>query len=377
MIPNFLKPIIRFAYYKNERKKIFRELSIRKKQNSLFVERLPKDTEHLIVFLVDGTNWFSGTDTISGGILSIASIYEESLKLRNIHQSEVIMVTHPDAHLLLKHIQFPNDIFVYRFKQLKKIKHLKSLLIHIPEYFVNKELINSIKTSFLYLNEQDIHLNILNQRIDIMPIPKVIKEIKDKGYQITQTTAHERYSTLEIKDKFGIPLHKLSVYATPERYKFTSFEEKENLILVSPDKGQLKTEILSKINKELPNYSVIIISGITYMEYLNLIDRAKYMITFGEGLDFYFIETVFSGGISFAVYNEEFFTSDFKGIDGIYETYEQLHSDIGNTINELAKSKENYSSINRQQFSACHKIYNDTYYKQNLINFYKKNYLLP
>jgi hypothetical protein len=167
------------------------------------------------------------------------------------------------------------------------------------------------------------------------------------------------------------------VYATPERYQFVEFNNKENLILVSPDEGELKNEVLNQLKNALPHFEIKIISGITYMEYLTLIEKAKYMITFGEGLDFYFIETVFSGGVSFAVYNQEFFTPNFEHLNGIFNSYQQMASTLKETIEKLEADVSLYQTANKQQFDECHKIYNGEHYKQNLVNFYNKIYLLP
>lgn len=376
MISGLLKPALRLIYYQNERKKILREIKIRKNQNKL-IKELDKTSSQLIVFVVDGTNWFTGKDNISGGILSIASIYEETCKLKHIHGCEVIMVTHPKAHLLLKHTQFPNEITVFRFQQLLRFDRLKKVIVHIPEYQFNAALIAHITNKFPHLPPQAIHLNILNQRIDIMPEVSIISKVLEQGFTVTQTTAHEQYSTKEIRDKYGIPLHKLSVYATPERYQCTPFECKESVILVSPDRDDLKAEILVKIKTELPGFKVQVINGITYMDYLKLIAKAKYMITLGEGLDFYFIETVFSGGISFAVYNQEFFTSDFEHLPAVFNNSNGMLENITQQIRNLEKDLALYQSVNKQQFDACHKIYNGKDYQENLINFYKKNYLFP
>ncbi|MCT4645612.1 MAG: hypothetical protein N4A74_11555 [Carboxylicivirga sp.] len=327
--------------------------------------------------MVDGANWFTGKDTISGGILSIASIYEESVKLKHIHKADGIMVTQPSAHLLLTHTQFPNDINVFRFEQLKRFKKLSNVLIHIPEYLFNKNLIQKLENSINYLKPDSIHLNILNQSIHLMPTPDSIIEILDKGFKITQTTAHEQYTNKTNRDLYRIPLHKLSVYATPERYNFRSRDEKEDLILLSPDVVELKQEIIAKLKQELPQFKIVIIQDITYLEYLNLIEKAKYMITFGEGLDFYFIETVFSGGVSYACYNEQFFTKDFESLYGVYGSYKIMLENVINNINELELNISQYNDSNTKQFNACHNIYNEVFYKENLSNFYKNNYLFP
>ncbi|BDC98607.1 hypothetical protein PEPS_08880 [Persicobacter psychrovividus] len=376
-IPEYFKRVIRFCYYRNERNKVYRERLIRKNQNKQLQLQYSSEIEKLIIFVVGGASWFTGKDEISGGIMSIASIYEETVKLKEIHCAEVIMVTSPDAHLLLKHTQFPNDIPLYRFNQLSFFSNLHEVTIHIPEYMFKPLLIEKLRQKLSPIKVNQFHLNILNQRIDIMPTPEVINSIRGKGYYVTQTTAHEQYSNIEIREKYGVPLHKLSVYATPERYDFRPYSEKEDIILVSPDMGELKDLILEKIKRELPRFEVIIISGITYMKYLELIQRAKYMITLGEGLDFYFIETVFSGGVSFAVYNQDFFTPSFEHLNGVFDSYQSMVEKIDDVINKAETDLNYFQDTNGQQFEACHKIYNGDFYKQNLIDFYTTDYLFP
>lgn len=376
MIPNFIKPLLRFVYYKNERKKVFREIKIRKQQNLFIEKQYGKNSRKLIIFIVDGSDWFTGKDSISGGILSIASIYEETIKLKSVHNAEVIMVTDIESHLLLKHTQFPNTINVFRFAQLAYFTSVREIMVHIPEYKMNMKLAAGLRHIFSYIPENKIHINILNQRCDLMPTVGLIKNLKEQHFEISQTTAHEQYSTQEIRNKYQIPLHKLSVYATPERYSFKKLSEKENLILISPDNGRLKEEILNKIKVQLPDYRIQIIQGLTYLEYLKLIEKAKFIITFGEGLDFYFIETVFSGGVAFAEFNSEFFTSDFRGIEGVFNSYEEMLEQIVNKIKSIGSS-DTYNKINKEQFKACNNIYDEKFYKRNLLNFYNKEYLFP
>ncbi len=370
----FLKNILRFFYYKNQRKKVFREQKIRKRQNKLIIENYSKDIENLIVFMVDGADWFTGKDNISGGIMSIASIYEESEKLKKIHNSNVIMITHKTAHLLLKHTQFPNNIFVFRYKQLiKYFQNLKKVIIHVPEYLVptiNKQF---AADSLYFTKIPDLQINILNQRIDIMPDVSETEKLKQVTRNITQTTAHENYTTLELRNKYNIPVHKLSVFGSPEKYKFTDFEQKENLLIVSPDEIPQKSRIIYKIKTEIPDLKIIIIENLTYTEYLNTISKAKFALTFGEGLDFYFVETVFSGGIGFAVYNEDFFTKEFKELPFIYKNYKDLEDLIVKDFSNL-KNKELFVDTNKQQFMQCSKLYKYNEYLENIEKFYKKEY---
>lgn len=376
LLPESIKKLIRFVYYKNQRRKIFREIKIRKQQNKLIKQQYDKTTENLIVFIVDGASWFTGKDTISGGILSIASIYEESKKLKNIHNSEVIMLTQKDAHLLLKHTLFDNNITVFRFEQLfSYFKNLKGLIFHIPEYLVPTMNIQFEKEKKFLDLIKSLHINILNQNIRIMRSVEEVAKLKRFTAQITQTTAHENYSTKAVRYKYDIPLHKLSVFGSPEKYKFVPFEEKENLMIVSPDKVSEKEEILNKIKQEIPDLKIQIIQNLTYKQYLDTVSRAKFALTFGEGLDFYFLETVFCGGIGFAVYNEDFFTKDFENLPQIFSSYKQMEKQITTDLISL-QNIDKFEEQNKTQYELCKSIYKYDEYVQNITDFYKGNYTI-
>lgn len=371
-----IKKLIRFVFYKNQRRKVFREIKIRKQQNKLIKQQYDKTTENLIVFIVDGASWFTGKDTISGGVLSIASIYEESKKLKNIHNSEVIMLTPKDAHLLLKHTKFDNDITVFRFEQLfYYFTNLRKLIFHIPEYLVTKINIQFEKKKEYLSGINDLHINILNQNILIMPSIKEVIKLKRFTLRVTQTTAHENYSTKAVRDKYEIPLHKLSVFGSPEKYKYIPFAEKEDLMIVSPDEAPEKEQILNKIKKEIPDLKIQIIQNLTYKQYLETISRAKFALTFGEGLDFYFIETVFSGGIGFAVYNEVFFTKDFENLPQTYFSYQQMEDQICKDLISF-QNTEQFKQTNKLQYQLCKSIYKYDEYVQNITDFYKGNYTI-
>lgn len=372
----YLRQILRLIFYKNERRKFRKERHITRSQDQLLSAQNIVTTKKLVIFLVDGADWHTGVDKISGGILSIASIYNETDKLKDEIGADVIMVTLPESYLLLKHSQFPNDITVYRFEQLRSFTNLSNVIIHIPEFKFKLPLVIEIGKTFNFLDPKNIHLNILNQRLDLMPGPNVIAESIKMGFFITQTTAHENYSTLEIRNKFGIPLHKFSVFSTPKRYPRKDYKQKKNIILISPDKGKLKGEIMQMLKSKFPDYIIEIIENLKYTDYLKKVQDAKFMITFGEGLDFYFIETVFSGGIAFAVYNDVFFTEDFQNLEGVFKSYEEMNKNLSKELLTFDNNQE-YKDVNNRQFNICQQLYSDEIYHLNIYNFYKNKYLFP
>jgi hypothetical protein len=111
----------------------------------------------------------------------------------------------------------------------------------------------------------------------------------------------------------------------------------------------------------------------TYEDYKRTVERAKWALTFGEGLDNYFIEPVFSGGVSFSVYNAAFFTQDFKSLRTVYLDYDTLLEKIALDI-KILDNEKNYSNYQRIQFALCHKYYKYNEYIKNLESFYKGDF---
>ena len=157
LIPEFLKPVFRFIYYVDERKKAFRELSIRKSQN-IAIRNFDLKANRLIVFIVPGADRATGNEKISGGIISIVSICEESSKLFHIHEAETIMCTHTHDCLLLKHNNFDNETRVFRLEQIiNSFENIENILIHLPEYMTE----SFSSTSLLLKVQSVVNLSLL------------------------------------------------------------------------------------------------------------------------------------------------------------------------------------------------------------------------
>jgi len=333
-IPESFKPSLRvlLKYLRIFKRNPIKEFKTKQLQEILLKERFSPYTKKLILFLAPGN------DIICGGILSISSIYEESKKLKHIHESEIIICTMPGSPPLLKYTKFDNQNYMYTFPRvLSYFQNLKKLMIHIPEYGISQFLRNISYQDRLKLDKiKDLHFNIMLQNIELLSKKEqeYIKELKKIG-EITCTTAHEQYSTPEIREKLGFPLHKLSVYIGPEKYNKKKYFEKEDLMIVSPDYHPQKLVFLNLVSKQLPNLKIRIIKNLTYEEYKEVISHAKWALTFGEGLDGYFVETIFSGGVSFAIYNSTFFTKDFKSLRTVYDSYDLLIKKISLDIKDL------------------------------------------
>ncbi len=348
------------------------EPKIIKYQNELLEENYNPNTKRLNIFLT------SGYDMVSGGILSISSIYYETSKLKGIHGAETILCSVPGEPLLLKYTKFKNQNYIYNFSQvLSYFQNLDSLMIHIPEYACAFVLDKISKEEYSILdNIENLHINIMIQNIEIAEdnLGK-IENLKQRFDCVTGTTAHENYSNPKNRRKFGFPIHKFSTYVSPEQYDYKSYTEKDDLMIVSQpeDKHPMRAKVLGLLQKEFPEIEMKVIENITYEEFKKVISEAKWALTFGEGLDGYFIEPIFSGAISFSVYNSKFFTKDFKSLETVYSDYDELIKKMPMDLKRL-NTENSYEYYQQMQFKRCSKYYDYKEYIENLKLFYQGNY---
>jgi hypothetical protein len=369
-----IKKAYRLLRYSNERKRFGREFAIRKEQDENLRLHYQPTAEKLIVFVVPGSDPATGIDNISGGTMSIVSICEETAALKNIHGAQTIMCTLNDQSLLVRHTKFENNTLVYRFEQLHDyFKSTEEVLIHLPEFMADFFIGNLTGDDKNWLMSCDsVHINVMNQNIRLMSDRAVIEQLKMVGSEVTITTAHQRYCTAQYRKDFGVPLHKLSVWISPEQYQFKEWKDKKDLIVVSPDAHPAKDAILQELSS-ISGLQVQIIKDLTYEEYKALIADAKWSLTFGEGLDGYFIEPVFSGAISFAIYNEQFFTADFESLNTVYPGIEELRANIRNDIGRLNNDDE-FGRYQEEQFRLCAFYYSKEVYRNNIAAFYRKEF---
>jgi hypothetical protein len=206
-----------------------------------------------------------------------------------------------------------------------------------------------------------------------MPKQESIEKLVSYGHKITCTTAHKRYSNNNLTIKHGIPVHHLSTFGSSEKYIRKAFRDKDDLLIVSHDSHQDKEKILDLIMKSIPNIKVKIIKNMTYEEYKQLISEAKWAITFGEGLDGYFAETIYSGGISFAVYNDDFFTPDFQEVKTIYKSFDDLYKNIIQDL-KFYSNEANHRAEWEVQYKILSSHYQYNEYVKNIRNFYEEKY---
>ena len=327
-------------------------------------ERFISDRKRFAIFLVPGLN------TVNGGIMSICSIASETQKLLAMNGVSVAVCTAYGEPRMLRYTKFENDSDIFAFADLlPRFPGGSEVLVHVPDLFVQKFVSDC---PFVYRSRPDLtwQFNVLLQNIDLIP-PKTAVETLQKIGATTATVAHKAYDTSETARQLGCPVHYLSWRACAEDFECVGYSSKEKLIAISPDPHSAKLEIVRRISATLPDHKIIEIRDMTYKKYKNTIKRAKFAFTFGEGLDGYFVKSIFSGGVAMAIYNERFFTAEYRNLEGVFPDSEHAIADVAYFLKATNNETQHKTIANRQ-----HNLMAQTFvreeYLQNIKTFYEK-----
>ena len=323
----------------------------------------------LVWFLVP--SW----DICGGGLMSICYFYAETRTVLAGSDVAVVASTYPNAPTLKKYTAFPNSMDIFSFAEIVTyFKSVEHAILHIPEYFCKDFPSQPSPIERLFLDTiPRLHINIMLQNIDQCN-PDDIQPLRTLADEITCTTAHDRYSTQEQSTRFGIPLHKLSIFV--DGYEQRRWTEKQDIMILSPDQHPLRNRVIDTIKKGLPTLELITIGGMSYENYRSLIAKAKWSLTFGEGLDGYFAEMAWTGGIPFAVYNDRFFMPQFRGLSTVYDTWDELQTWIVGDILKL-DHEEVYDAAGEPIRQVLNELYNCEKYRENIRLFYNEQYSFP
>jgi hypothetical protein len=323
----------------------------------------------LVWFLVP--SW----DICGGGLLSICYFHAETRMLLSDPEVAVVASTYPNASTLKKYTAFPNSMDIFSFAEVVTyFKSVEHAILHIPEYFCKEFPSQLSPTERLFLDTiPRLQVNIMLQNIDQCK-PDDIQPLRALADEITCTTAHDRYSTLEQSTRYGIPLHKLSIFV--DVYEQRPWTEKQDIMVLSPDQHPLRNRVIDIIKKGLPSLELITIENMSYENYRSLIAKAKWSLTFGEGLDGYFAEMAWTGGVPFAVYNDRFFMPQFRGLPTVYDTWDELQTWIVGDILKL-DHEEVYHVLGESIRQILNELYSCEKYRQSIRLFYNEQYSFP
>lgn len=372
-----------FSYFKDPNHRIFRifgiKISLRnneptgselKIQDEYQLDNI-KNAKFLNVFFIPDKK------LINGGILSIYSICKCSREI--CPDAECVICTVPGKFTYSHNPYFKNNEKIYRWEQIiKNINNTEKLILHIPEYFAGKfykTLTQEEKEKLKSI--PDLQINILNQNIELMPSQKKLNNLYKLTKNITQTIGHDRYASAEICNKWTITPHFLSVYIEGTSNRVYSFEEKEKTIVLSPDKHPMRENIITSLKKDLPEFNFVTVENLKYSDYIDLISRSLFTITFGEGFDGYFNQPLSVGSLSFAVYNDEFFPDkSWKELDNVYSSFEEMKEKIAGDMKRLLSDSNKYNETVQKSKEKKEELYSKEKFMKNLRNFYAENYII-
>lgn len=307
---------------------------------------------------------------MSGGIYSFFSIAKAAYALRHKHDYRVLLMTWPNLHdeTYLRQKNFRNSEDVFRFTQISRCRSAKTIYLHIPEYMTSSFVSRLDDDTYNYLASRErLYINILNQKIDIMPDKEAFTDLRALADELTQSVAHHAYFGQKFSAYYDTPMLLLPAYTDLSEYPPIPFAEKDKLIIYSPDDSPCRGEVLDALAKQLPEYVLQEIRGITFDRYMDLATRCRFSITFGEGFDGYLAQPIHQGGVSFAVYNDEFFPSkELVNFYNIFHSCESMVSDIVDRIRTLERDPELYRLTNMAMINVYDKLYSKEDYMQRV-----------
>ena len=298
---------------------------------------------------------------MSGGIFSMFSIARNLRKLKRFHGYEVVVMTVSNYENLtyLRQTNFQNSENVFRFEQILRCQKLQDLYLHIPEYSAEQMDFRLSEAEKQFLHKiKKVHVNLLNQNILLMPDRENFQYLYEFADEVTQSVAHHAYFSQEMADRYGLPSMLLPAYTDLSEYPSTGFDRKSNLIIYSPDEAPHKAACLRKIAEEFPEFELMEIKGITFDRFMDLATECRFSLSFGEGFDGYLAQPIHQGGVSFTVYNEDFFPSDsFTQYPNIFSTPEDMILNLCGEMRRLLSDRKLYEKLNADFCSEYEKLY--------------------
>jgi|GEM_PF-1270324 len=317
-----------------------------------------------------------GRDIVNGGVMSLVAIAAESEKLRSVHEADVVVCTCPGEPPLLRYTKFPNDRILFDFAFIMaRLAPGTEVLVHVPEMYVAQFFAHSAALLAARAGTLRLRFNILLQNIDMIPQRSDIVPLQEIG-PVTVTTAHEAYANVETQRRLGCIVHHLSAWPSPTKFERRPFAERENILVLSPDLHERRDAIVAELKRRLPDFRFVTVWKMTYMEYRELIAKAKFSLTFGEGHDGYFSEMIQGGGIGCAVYNARFFTEDFAALPFIYPSWDELLRRLPDDI-RAANVPEEFSRLNDIAYRVLKKGSSAEKFQANLLAYYQKYFPRP
>ena len=330
------------------------------------------DQEKFIVIVVPEHN------EMSGGIYSFFSIATTLEKTIQHHEHQVIIMTRPNevGVTYFKQTNFRNHHIVRRFEQIETLKKARSIHILLPEYAVYAfPGLLPISVREYLATVPNLSITILNQNVRLAPSRKEIRALRAITANIGESVAHYSYYGSDFVARNGVPQLYLPAYTDLSPYNALPSENKQKLIIYSPDRHSQKKQILEHMRDVLHDYTFIEIKNMSFDRYMHLACNCRYSVTFGEGFDGYLAQPTIMGGVGFAVYDEDFFHDpELKTFDNIFESFDELAVNICALIQAWDEDHEQYVSVGDRLRRVYDEMYSAEDYTERVIRLAQRDY---
>jgi hypothetical protein len=153
-------------------------------------------------------------------------------------------------------------------------------------------------------------------------------------------------------------------------------EDKEEIMIVSPDPSPHKERILANVRARFPQLSLVEVKRMRFTDFIDLANRARWSITFGEGVDDYLLQPAMRGGVSFAVFNEAFFTPEWQSLKTVYSDYGVMERNLIRDMEDMLET-EKYRAASSAADEIARKTWSRQKTKEALRDFYRGNFTFP
>lgn len=312
-----------------------------------------------------------------GGIISIYELARTSRRIGLALGFDVRVAYQPGHFPRLQHPQGRGEVVTSPEAVLDAYRNAQRVWVHVPEYAFVKHLGHyREQLSWLATSGVDVVVNILNQNITMMPTPEQVEAVcGDAAFRTTVTTAHHTYCRADLQVRYGMPWHHFSTWIDPRDYEFARYRpDRADRMVLSPDRSAARDGVVGALAAGRPSTEITTVASMTYEDYLRLVYSSKWSLTFGEGLDGYFIEMGLSLGVPFAVYNDEFFTEDFLELPTVFTSWDELTERLPIVVNELGRDHDRYRSVADEVATMLSRYYDLRDHVDRMARYYAGDY---
>jgi hypothetical protein len=347
------------------------------------LEDCPRDAKRVMVY------FSMGADVVTGGIFAILSNYEQACRMKDVHGCEVVLCRYETLFPFSRtYSEFDNSVYLYDFEEVvAHFDRIEYLVIDFPM---------SVCEDFpvLFNSNLDFFRRIGFLRVNLFvgfPIEVaigIVQRIKAYCHRLTMTFTHSGAAIDEFSHDCGVSTHLILTHEDERFFDSRTFEEKQDTVLVSPDvldderlaaaSGIATREEREKVLLALEGTGLtlrVMNTGtpVPYLEFKEWLSESKWTVTLGEGLDGYFLDSVLSGGISFARFSQIVMPDHLENLQTVYPSYEKMAESISGDIERLS-SEEEFNRYRKTQRDAISCQCDYEKYSDNLRRFFSEDY---